>query len=177
LGVIALIVIAAINPVEQANRARDTRFKSDGAQLISAGDRYFAAKSEFPWVTTGAVTSNDAAYGFVSASDQGIGICGADCTVDGVLITSDELKTAFRNRDFVTATTADKQLFMGKPQGTSQSIYACYIPAAKSNRDTAVAGGKVYSINMTDGTRSPTTACDVAGSDWIASLCFVCIPE
>lgn len=51
LGAIALIVIAAINPIEQANRARDTRFKSDAGQLISAIDRYFAANSEFPWMT------------------------------------------------------------------------------------------------------------------------------
>ena len=49
LGAIALIVIAAINPIEQANRARDTRFKSDAAQMISAIDRYFAANSEFPY--------------------------------------------------------------------------------------------------------------------------------
>ena len=62
LGAIALIVIAAINPIEQANRARDTRFKSDSAQLISAIDRYFAARQEFPWVTAGSVTDNDSNY-------------------------------------------------------------------------------------------------------------------
>lgn len=177
LGVIALIVIAAINPIEQANRARDTRFKSDGAQLVSAIDRYFTSQNEFPWVTSGAVTNNDAAFGFVSASNQGVGLCGADCSVDGSLITSNELKTEFRNRDFVKATTIDKQLFMGKGQGTSQSIYACYIPAAKSNRDKAIADGKVYTISLLNGTRSLTTACDLAGSDWVTAGCYICIPE
>jgi len=177
LGVIAMVVIAAINPIEQSNRARDTRFKSDGAQLISAIDRYFAASNEFPWVTAGVVTSNDAEFGFVTAGAEGIGLCGADCSTDGALITSDELKSEFRNRDFVDATTADKQLFIGKGAGTSESIYACYIPAAKANRDKSVADGKVYTINQTDGTRSPTTTCDADGADWVTNGCFVCIPE
>ena len=177
LGVIALIVIAAINPIEQANRARDTRFKADGSQMIAAGDRYFASFNEFPWVTAGIATSNDASFGFVSASNEGAGICGATCTVDGVLITSNELKTEFRNRDFVTATAADAQLFIGKGQGTSQSIYACFIPAAKASRDKAIADGNVYTINQTNGTRSATTACDAAAADWVTNGCYICIPE
>ena len=65
LGAIALAVIAAINPIEQANRARDTRFKTDSANLVSAIERYFTTKSEFPWVTSGTVNGNDDAFGFV----------------------------------------------------------------------------------------------------------------
>ena len=177
LGVIALVVIAAINPIEQANRARDTRFKTDGAQLISAIDRYFAANNEFPWVTADIVASNDAAFGFVSAGTLGVGLCGTDCSIDGALITSDELKNEFRNRDFVDADTADKQLFIGKGSGTSESIYACYVPAAKANRDKSIADGKVYTIDLVNGTREPTTACNIEGVDWVEFGCYVCIPE
>jgi len=49
LGAIALIVIAAINPIEQANRARDARFRADSSQLLSAVERYYATHSSFPW--------------------------------------------------------------------------------------------------------------------------------
>lgn len=180
LGAVALIVIAAINPIEQANRVRDTRFKSDGSQLISAIDRYFAARQEFPWVTAGEAADNDASYGFVSAGTQGVGICGTDCTTDGVLITNDELKPEFRNRDFIKAhsgTDDSKKLFIGKEAGASQSVYACYIPAAKSTRQKAVAEGKVYTISTTNGTRSTTTACDAENANWVTSGCYVCIPE
>lgn len=181
LGAIALIVIAAINPIEQTNRARDTRFKSDAAQLISAGDRYFAARSEFTWVTVskaaGGSMTNDDSYGFLTAADQGVGICGATCAANGYLISTDELKSEFKNRDFITATSVDKQLLIGKAQGTSESIYACFIPLSKSVRDKAVADQHVYTVSATDGTRTQTTACDAAGANWVTSGCSICVPE
>jgi len=180
LGAIALIVIAAINPIEQANRARDTRFKADGGQLISAVDRYFAARSEFPWVTALLATDNDASYGFVSAGDQGIGICGVDCSTDGILINVDELKPEFRNRDFIknhTGTDASRKIFIGKSSGTSESIYACFIPLSKSTRQGAVADTKVYTVSASDGTRTQTTICDADTANWVTSGCYTCIPE
>lgn len=180
LGAIALIVIAAINPIEQANRARDTRFKADGGQLISAVDRYFAARSEFPWVTAALATDNDASYGFISAGDQGIGICGADCSTDGLLIDVDELKPEFRNRDFIkkhSGTDDSAKIFVGKSSGTSESIYACFIPLSKATRQGAVADTKVYTVSATDGTRTQTTICDADTANWVTSGCYVCIPE
>ena len=110
LGAIALIVIAAINPIEQANRARDTRFKSDGGQLISAIERYFAVKSEFPWVT-GGTAANDDPFGFITAQDPMVGVCGMSCTAtDGNLLEALELKTEFLNRDFIKTADAVKKL-------------------------------------------------------------------
>lgn len=179
LGAIALIVIAAINPIEQANRARDTRFKADSAQLIAAIDRYFAARQQFPWVTSEDATDNDVSYGFVSAGDRGIGICGADCDNDGELITSLELKSEFRNRDFIknhSETDASKKLFVGKDEGTSESVYACFIPAAKSTRDNSIAAQSVYTINAS-GVRTQTSACDAADANWVANNCYICVPE
>ncbi len=174
-----MIVIAAINPIEQANRARDTRFKADSAQLISAIDRYFAARQEFPWVTSGDATDNDVSYGFVSAGDEGIGVCGVDCTTDGLLLTNDELKSEFRNRDFIdndSGTDNSKKLFLGKEQGTSESVYSCFIPAAKATRQSAVADGEVYLINPGDGSRSVTTTCDAEDANWIVNDCYTCVP-
>jgi prepilin-type N-terminal cleavage/methylation domain-containing protein len=180
LGAIALIVIAAINPIEQANRARDTRFKADSAQLISAIDRYFASRQEFPWVTTGDATDNDASYGFVSAGDEGIGICGSDCTVDGALIVNDELKPEFRQRDFIdnhSGSDNSKKLFLGKETGTSESVYSCFIPTAKSTRQSAITNENVYTISAADGTRSLTSSCDADSANWITNGCYVCVPE
>ncbi len=180
LGAIALIVIAAINPIEQANRARDTRFKADSAQLISAVDRYFAARSEFPWITSGGAANNDASYGFVSAGDEGIGICGATCAVTGSLIANDELKPAFANRDFIkdhSGTDDSEKLFIGKTTGTSESIYACFIPLSKATRQKAVADADVYTLNASNGTRTATTSCDADTANWITTGCYVCIPE
>lgn len=183
LGTIALIVIAAINPVEQTNRTYDTKHKTDGGQLISAIERFFAAQNKFPWeACTGTgcpfTTSSDGAFGFVTAAHEGIGICGANCTADGVLISNNELKSEFKNRDFVkaTGTSIDKKIFIGKATGSSQSVYACFVPHSKSAKDKAVAEAKVWTINTTNGTRTSTTSC-TAASDWVAGGCYVCIPE
>jgi len=184
LGAIALIVIAAINPIEQANRARDTRFKSDGGQLISAVDRYFAANSEFPWMTVSADTyDTDDSFGFLTAADEEVGICGADCDTDGVILNSNELKSEFRNRDFITKSDKgdDQQILIGKETGSSSSVYACFIPLANSTKQTAVSDEKIYTLGI-DGTRTKTTSCDGdagdgRGVDWTTNLCYVCIPE
>ncbi len=179
MGAIALIVIAAINPLEQANRARDTRFKGDSAQLIAAIDRYFASKNQFPWVTTNTAYTNDTSFGFVSAGAVDVGICGdATCSADGELLKSLELKTEFKNRDFIKATTVDKQLFMGKAAGASSSTYACFIPLSKSIRDKACADSKVYTISATDGTRTAVTPTTCSGATyWTSSPGYICVPE
>jgi len=174
IGVLVLVVLAAINPIEQANKARDTRFRSDGAQLLAAIDRYFASQSEFPWVSGDPVTySNDSSFGYTSAANQLVGVCGATCSADGVLITSLELKESFRGRDFFTASTDAKRIHLGKSAGASTSAYACLYPQSKSIRDKAISGGKVYTLNTTNGTRTPTSTCDAT---WTTS-CYVCVPD
>lgn len=182
LGAIALIVIAAINPIEQANRARDTRFKADGGQLISAIDRYFAARSEFPWVTEGGGVeyTNEDEFAFVGAGAQAVGICGADCTADGTLITVDELKPEFRNRDFIkkdSTGTDDQKLWIGKSEGSTQSVYACFIPLAKSTRQKSCSDGTVYTISGATRTAVEESACSDTSANWTNNSWYVCIPE
>lgn len=51
LGVLAVAVLSAINPIEQINRGRDTGSRSDAEQLLSAIDRYYTTKEMYPWQT------------------------------------------------------------------------------------------------------------------------------
>src|SRR3972149_6448515 len=53
LGILAVAVLASINPIEQINRGRDTGSRSDAEQLISAIDRFYAAKGYYPWMLNG----------------------------------------------------------------------------------------------------------------------------
>lgn len=181
LGAIALIVIAAINPIEQANRARDARFKADSAQLISAIDRYFAAQSEFPWMTQTPGTYNSAndAFGFVTAGDENVGICGVTCSDDGNLILNDELKTEFRSRDFADSTETDNQIMIGKETGSSSSVYACFIPRSKSTKEQSCNAGKVYTISVSTGERTPLAegAAECAADSISWETQYVCVPE
>lgn len=182
LGAISLIVIAAINPIEQANRARDARFRADGGQIISAVERYFASRSSFPWegcAGASCTTTSEEAFGFVSASDNAVGLCsGANCAAAGILVTGDELKSEFIARDFIKATAVDKKVFIGKGQGSSASVYACYIPLSKAARDTAITNLKIRSLSFdANGIPSANSACTTANDNWGQSGCYVCIPE
>lgn len=180
LGAIALIVIAAINPIEQANRARDARFKADGSQLISAIERYYAAHSKFPWEDCGGPSCPDSQdeLTFITASDSSVGLCSASgCTTGGNLITNDELKTEFLGRDWVKATTASKQIFIGKGSGTSASVYACFVPLAKSTKDKAITDGTVRTNSFTAGGVVADGSCTSAADDWATDSCYVCVPE
>ena len=185
LGAIALIVISTINPIEQANRARDTKFKSDGGQLISAIERYYTQKTEFPWQTQtpATYTSADTAFSFISATDINVGICGTSavaCT-DGLLISNDELKTEFKGRDFIKGnpTGNDKRIMLGKAIGSSSSIYACFVPLSKSVRERACADGKVFTLSGS--TRTQLTAgsanCAATSATWLSAPQYVCLPE
>jgi len=49
LGVLAVAVLSAINPIEQINRGRDTGSRSDAEQLLSAFDRYYTTHQIYPW--------------------------------------------------------------------------------------------------------------------------------
>lgn len=187
LGAIALIVIAAINPIEQANRARDARFRADGAQIISAIDRYFASHSSFPWMdVSGSTLDTEDEFDYTSAGSEAVGLCGTNCTLPGLLVTSDELKNEFLSRDFIKNVTdhsnnssqPDKKIFIGKGSGSSAGVYSCFVPLSKSNREKAIVDDKVRSLSFdASGIPSENTACTTASDDWAASGCFVCVPE
>lgn len=176
LGVLAAAVLAAINPLEQANRARDTRMRSDASQLLSATDRYFVSQNEFPWVTSGDATNNDSAFGFASGQDDGAGICAAAGCVgsgnDGSLILNNELKTEFRNRDFAKATVDTEMLYVGKATGASSSVYACWVPRSKSERQKT---DKTLSVGST----ALGTAADCATRTYadLSTSCVTCLPQ
>lgn len=187
LGAIAVIVIAAINPIEQANKARDARYEADASQMVSAIERYYASNSAFPWMTVDSATYTTAGieFPYTDARNELVGLCGASCTAQpfGVLISSDELKSNFLSRDFITATaTPDKTLLIGKGSGSSSGVYGCFVPAAKSTKDKAISVGKV--VDKSKGfssTGTPTyssSICQTAeDTGWDGGNCMVCIPQ
>jgi len=180
LGAIALIVIAAINPIEQANRARDARFRADSSQLLSAVERYYATHSSFPWEDcAGCTLDSQDELPFTTAKNTVVGLCGASCAVGGILIDSEELKTEFLGRDWAdaTATDADEQIWVGKDQGTSSSVYACFIPLAKSTKDTSISNGTVRTNSFTGNGTPSDGSCTTSSENWVTGGCYVCVPE
>jgi len=201
LGVIATIVIAAINPIEQANRAADAGLKADASQLLSAIDRFYATHSDFPWNEctgagcTAAVVSTDTAVPFTSADTAGYGLCtttGAGCktaATQGTLISSLELQSSFLSKTWIGATTSSvdysKALVVGKGGTSSAAVYVCWAPKSSTDKqnliNTATAGNsKIVDVTAGWGTNVvPTVGTCTALTDtgWKTGKCEECVPE
>lgn len=194
LGIIATIVIAAINPIEQANRGHDSGMKADASQIVSAIQRYYATHNAFPWnaasctggnCDNGASASPDNPFNssstFVSADDVAVGVCGvtgAGCktpgSAQGELLQALELQTTFLNKAWIGAASAADKLYVAKADGASAGVFVCWSPRSRSNRQvliTSASGGnnvnKMYDVNspMDDASGLPTAGTCTAVDD------------
>lgn len=191
IGILAVAVLSALNPIEQVNKARDARFRGDAAQLLGAIDRYFAANLLFPWTEFDtSAYNNDSAFGGAGYV-QGVGVCAdatpvdldgtgggtgdadtaaagdAGCANNGLLIQQDELKSAFGNRGYFEAGVGDtddgETLWAFKPD-SDPSIWVCFKPSAKVNQDKAQDTNSVLKYLTFSGT-DPNAPTDIAQCD------------
>ena len=212
IAILSVAVLATINPIEQSNKAKDSTVRNDAAEVMNAYERFYANSQSYPWMVYGPVASKPSVEdAFILRSDQvGFGICSgssADLTVPpntpsaacdpnnstdpGLLISKDELKLAFVGKDeFRTVGTNDENgLFLYKAAGSGGSIYVCYVPKAKSNRDPAT--NQLWCLNGTSLTRSavngttciaPATTGDAAWAEADTAITdgdiaiFKCVP-
>lgn len=137
LGILAVAVLAAINPIEQINRSRDTASRGDAEQLLSAINRYYAFNGFYPWQTGAADTGNaDLAW---SEFDSTLTDSSTDCTVAEKLSTvagvdcnaasSGELQNTFITR--ITAATYNP-LFVFNNGSAGDSTYVCFAPVSNA---------------------------------------------
>lgn len=168
LGILAVAVLAAINPIEQINRGRDTGSRSDAEQLISAIDRFYASQGYYPWQ--------------IGADDIGAeAIPLTDVTIADFLDTSGEsvleklstggtaeLKTSYIDR--IDATTYNTlQVYNRGTQG--DSTYVCFLPKSGAFAEEAEVRCGV------DGNGLPNDLSDVAGTICAGPAAnMVCLP-
>ncbi|MFH2118133.1 MAG: type II secretion system protein [Candidatus Paceibacterota bacterium] len=136
LGILAVAVLSAINPIEQINRGRDTGTRSDAEQLISAIDRYYAFNGYYPW-QTGAADTTNVALSWVAFNTETLFDSGGTCTVGEKLGTSDtvgctgadELKQSFLER---VSKTSYNTLHVYNSGAQGSSTYACFAPKSQA---------------------------------------------
>lgn len=144
LGILAVAVLAAINPIEQINRGRDTGTRSDAEQLISAIDRFNAFKGYNPWVTNPGDDFTQALVLLEPSNPWEVnGLVG--CTVlerlsigDGAVAGcdgTDELKTSFTQRVMGSGYNYLSVYNGGQP---GNSTYVCFEPKSKAFMDEAI---------------------------------------
>lgn len=199
LGILAVAVLSAINPIEQINRGRDTGTRSDAEQLISAVDRFYAAKGFYPWMNNGGSTNTwtDPAGsakgtltsgGLVEINSLTTDV-GADTNTNTMLEAlsgggTAEIKESFVSR--ITDSQASNYLSIYNNGVSGQSTYACFIPKSNSFREEAWSRCSVDNSGTRELNDLPADfppgacpndgTCATANSSDLADGCYICLP-
>jgi prepilin-type N-terminal cleavage/methylation domain-containing protein len=175
IAILSVAVLSTINPIEQTNKARDSKFKNDAAEVLNAVERYYASVQRYPWTDvypdteTAYVADGTEGISFVSV-DPRFGIMGneiADNTYeeDGPLIKTSELKGVFAGKEefatTVTSGTADAMYIFH----SADANYVCFCPKASANRTGASASELkcLAGVSTVAGAYSDATLIDVDG--------------
>ena len=181
LGILAVAVLAAINPIEQINRGKDTGSRSDSEQLLSAIDRFYAGKGYYPW-TTGASSVNTTTYvgapAFVqlTSAAQTVGTDAEPMLSNLSTGGTSELKASFVTR-VVDATYNYMSIYNNGVSGSS--TYVCFTPKSASFREEAwrrctSASGLPVDFPAA-GCPAGATCAGAATAD-AATGCYICLP-
>lgn len=144
LGILAVAVLAAINPIEQINRGRDTGSRSDAEQLLSAIDRYYAYKGYYPWVNSpNAITDALSPMLGVTSLEAWQDDAGTPCNVldklangntDGSCAGNNELKRSYVDK----ITQSDfNHLYVYYSGAPGSSVYVCFAPQSGAFQEDA----------------------------------------
>lgn len=186
IGILSVAVLATINPIEQANKARDAKFKNDVAEVLGALERYYASQSNYPWNTAinGVGVGDTVIAGSrvaIGASEPRFGV-GIGDTLGGLIATS-ELKTSFAQKEPFTSTEAINNIFIWH-DGVSDN-YVCFHPKARANRNLITSLKCLTSLgvgaSLIDAGQTGCDAQSADSSDWVvgvgSSANLMCVPE
>ena len=132
LGILAVAVLAAINPIEQINRSKDTGSRSDSEQLIGGVDRFYTQKGYYPWQDNPSDGQATLSNGFLSMNDLANAFTGK--VLNNLTGSTGELKDAFKTRipkpDY-------NSLYLHNDGAQGSSSYLCFKPQSKAFLDDA----------------------------------------
>ena len=136
IGVLAVALISAINPVEQTRKANDTSRKTAAAEMLNAIERFQATFFCYPWDYDTATRS--------------CGVAGTTPTtmtdadlLEALTTTSKELKPEFFTRGIVMS-SGTNALVISKD--TDDLVHICFVPESETfqsqaTKDAAGAAG------------------------------------
>ena len=175
LGVLAVAVLSAINPIEQINRGRDTGSRSDAEQLLSATDRFYTSMGYYPWAED-ADSVNNAVTPLteIETADQQFGD-----DLQKVLERLSAGGTAEIKESFVTRIVAESsnKLWLYFSGVNGESTYVCFIPKSSSFRTEGYNRCKATVPGDFPTAACPAdNTCTTAADSSTATGCYVCLP-
>jgi prepilin-type N-terminal cleavage/methylation domain-containing protein len=186
IGVLSVAVLSSINPIEQINKGRDTRARSDAAQLLNAADRYFSIHEVYPWnVDNGSYTAADEDYESEFIFDAGGYNAEGGTAIDDwgwvdILGDTAEIKSGFVNRLKDDDGAGATKYFIYKGGESNDSVYVCFKPAsfAFSQESKKSCEGSLSADFPADTACPNAVNCRTPGADVPqgANSCMVCLP-
>lgn len=185
LGILAVAVLAAINPIEQINRGRDTGSRSDAEQLLGAIDRFYAYKGYYPWTTnpnsddelpwTGVAGNAEIAFTGGSIDSWPDDSVSDPCYVldkiangNGECQGTNEVKRSFVDKITKSDYNHLYVYYNGQP---GSSLYVCFKPQSGVMKEEAA-----KRCADTNGTGLPADLQDAASSVCATGSEYVCLP-
>ncbi|MBU1104326.1 type II secretion system GspH family protein [Candidatus Parcubacteria bacterium] len=126
LGILAVAILSAINPLEQIRKANDSGRKSDAAELLNAVERYYTTFQKYPWATTTEADSPGTGGQLPPA---------ASWLTE--LVTKNEVKPEFKTRKNLTAATDALNGLTVSENATTNLVYVCFAPESTSFKSLA----------------------------------------
>jgi len=171
LGILAVAVLAAINPIEQINRSRDTGSRSDAEQLIGAIDRFYASRGYYPWVNSAATTGFGQEWHAVDSTwvddaDPGVSVL-TKLSETG----TEEIKASFVSR---ISAKGYNTLYVYNAGSPGSSTYVCFHPnsgAFQTEAGQRCTGAEDFGQLPSD---FPPEACPEGCST--SKTCYICLP-
>jgi prepilin-type N-terminal cleavage/methylation domain-containing protein len=133
LGILAVAVLSAINPIEQINRGKDTGSQSDAEQLLNAIDRYYATQMMWPWMSDPETSAEAVAW------QQAPDLYDDAPTPVLVLTKLSEARTGEIKKSFVDRVSGPKYnpLYIYYRGTEGDSEYICFMPKSGSFKESA----------------------------------------
>jgi prepilin-type N-terminal cleavage/methylation domain-containing protein len=169
LGILAVAVLSAINPIEQINRSHDTGSRSDAEQLLGAIDRFYATAGYYPWfITPPPSTAGANATAWAVADSTWVDTAASPVSVLTKLSSggTGEIKASFVTRIEDPTSNA---LWKYNKGDQGDSTYVCFSPKSSSFQESA--GVRCDATLPGD---FPAGAC--VGGCHAAKTCYSCLP-
>jgi len=129
LGILAAALLAAINPVEQLNKAQDTSLKNTATQFQEGVVQYYSTHNDLPWDGTDPTVPN--CYPSGGGTLTGIGLDQLTPCIDD-LVADGDLKASFKdaaNLKYVFVTNPNPET----PTLASSTV-SCFAPKSASQK-------------------------------------------
>lgn len=163
ISILAVAVLAAINPIEQRRKAQDTSAEAAATELMGALDRYYASYGCYPWNGGSAGTCTGGVALATGYSSDARAVAVSPGGLLRLLVTSGEIKANLLDRIAGAIPSHPLYTLRINEEATNDAMHLCYTPTSSANQQVANNASTRYNTSFA----SCTTNCAICIPDTI----------